>query len=86
MRIWQYEQEPDSLNPQTDADPVFSTNNLAAMDGKAVSVTPPDASSNNTWFLAPRSALKLCKVLGVIGGPAAKRKAEAAPGQVSLFD
>jgi hypothetical protein len=64
----------------------ITTNNLAALDGKAVSVTPPDASSNNTWFLAPRSALKLCKVLGVIGGPAAKRKAEAAPAQVSLFD
>jgi len=64
----------------------IATNNLAGLDGKAIAVTPPDASSNNTWFLAPRSALKMCKVLGVIGGPGAKRKAEPAAGQVSLFD
>ena len=64
----------------------ITTNNLAALDGRAISVTPPDASSNNAWFLAPRGSLKLCKVLGVIGGPAAKRKAETPVGQVSLFD
>jgi hypothetical protein len=64
----------------------IATNNLAALDGKAVAVTPPDASSNNMWFLAPRSALKICKVLGVIGGPGAKRKPEPGPGQAGLFD
>jgi len=62
------------------------TNNLAVLDGKAVAITPPDASSNNTWMLAPRGSLKICKVLGVIGGPGAKRKTEPSAGQVSLFD
>ena len=65
----------------------IATNNLAALDGSAIGVTPPDATSNNTWFLAPRSALKSCKVLGVIGGASAvKRRSGPPTAQPSLFD
>ena len=65
----------------------IATNNLAALDGAGIGVTPPDATSNNMWFLAPRAALKSCKVLGVIGGASAvKRRSGPPAGQTGLFD
>jgi hypothetical protein len=64
----------------------IATNNLALFDGTSIGVTPPDAGSNNTWFLAPRGALKHCRVLGVIGGAAARRKEGPPSAQPGLFD
>lgn len=62
-------------------------NNLLAVDAAGVTFVPPDPAANNQRIFAPRSALKGCVVLGVIGSLASKsRKPAAEKSQIGLFD
>lgn len=66
---------------------------LLATDPHGFSLTPPDFNSNHLRIFVPRSALTALEVLGVISNGArrrihpraAKRREEAAAGQIRLF-
>jgi hypothetical protein len=64
----------------------IAANNLAGLDGETISVLPPDSSSNNMRLVVPPSALRQCRVLGVIGGSAARKGKPEVAGQPGLFD
>ena len=62
-------------------------NNLLQLDPSGFTIVPPDASANNQRIFVPRSALKSCVVLGVVGSAVApKRKKMDAEAQPGLFD
>lgn len=57
----------------------------AGIDG--FMVTPPDTRSNTQRIFVPRTALSSMQVLGVIGGPQARRKPAAVTAdQVAMFE
>jgi hypothetical protein len=60
-------------------------NNLLQLAATGVALTPPEASSNITRIFAPRAALRDCRVLGVVGAAARRRKTESGE-QRGLFD
>jgi hypothetical protein len=64
----------------------IAPNNLLQIDPAGVTVSPPEASSNITRIFAPKSALKDCRVLGVVGAVAARKRKAPPVDQRGLFD
>jgi hypothetical protein len=62
-------------------------NDLTQVSTDGFLISPPDTRSNTQRIFVPRSALESMTVLGVIGGPQAKRRRAAAAetGQTALF-
>ncbi len=61
-------------------------NDLLALEGAGVMLTPPDPAGNTQRVFAPRQSLAAAAVLGVVG--AARRRARKQPeatGQITLF-
>ena len=62
-------------------------NNLLQMEYHGITVIPPDPYANSQRIFVPRMALRSVEVLGVVGSPLKRRKAQAAPkDQIGLFD
>jgi hypothetical protein len=62
-------------------------NNLLQIEHHGFVVVPPDPYGNRQRMFVPRAALMGVEVLGVVGSPLKKRKAQPAPsGQIGLFD
>jgi hypothetical protein len=63
------------------------SNNLLQMEAHGFTVIPPDPYSNQQRIFIPRLALRAVVVLGVVGSPLKKRKAQpATKGQIGLFE
>ena len=63
------------------------SNNLLQMETHGFTVIPPDPYSNQQRIFIPRIALRAVEVLGVVGSPLKKRKAQpAAKEQIGLFE
>ena len=63
------------------------SNNLLLMETHGFTVIPPDPYSNQQRIFIPRIALRAVEVLGVVGSPLKKRKAQpAAKEQIGLFE
>ena len=60
-------------------------NNLLQVDTYGFSVVPPDSLSNQQRIFVPRGSLRSVEVLGVVGSPLKRKKAEAKE-QGELFD
>lgn len=71
----------------TDVIEAMLPNDLTQAGVDGFMVTPPDTRSNTQRIFVPRSALSSMQVLGVIGGPQARRKpAAATAAQVAMFE
>jgi hypothetical protein len=60
-------------------------NNLLQVEPYGFSVAPPDSYSNQQRVFVPRGSLRAVEVLGVVGSPLKRKKAEAKE-QGELFD
>jgi len=60
-------------------------NDLAQLTPEGYFVNPPDTRANTQRVFVPRSALTSLTVLGVIGGPQARRRKAEDARQVTLF-
>lgn len=62
-------------------------NELTQLAAEGFLIIPPDTRANTQRIFVPRTALTSMNVLGVIGGPQARRRKAAAPdsGQVPMF-
>jgi hypothetical protein len=61
-------------------------NNLLQRDEYGFTIVPPDSAGRQQRIFVPRAALQSAEVLGVVGSPLKKRKAQAAKEQIRLFD
>lgn len=62
-------------------------NNLLQIEASGFTVIPPDPSSNQQRVFIPRTSVISVEVLGVVGSPLKKRKAQPIPKeQIGLFD
>ena len=63
------------------------SNNLLQIENQGFTLIPPDPYSNNQKIFVPKAALREIQVLGVVGSPLRRRKAQPAPKeQIGLFD
>jgi hypothetical protein len=60
-------------------------NDLAQLTPEGYFVNPPDTRANTQRVFVPRTALVSLTVLGVIGGPQARRRKADDTRQVTLF-
>jgi hypothetical protein len=61
-------------------------NNLLQLETQGFTFTPPDYTYNNQRVFVPKSALVTVQVLGVVGSPAKRRKAQPTKDQIRLFE
>lgn len=62
-------------------------NSLLSMESAGFLGMPPDSSRNTQRVFVPRTALRACSVLGVVGSPRRTPKAKPAPAdQLKMFD
>lgn len=64
----------------------IAANNLAQWEPGGITVNPPEASSNTAKIFVPRSALRDCRVLGVVGAVAARKRRLTPGDQPGLFE
>jgi hypothetical protein len=63
------------------------SNDLLHLEPQGFTVIPPDPYSNQQRIFVPRLALRAVEVLGVVGSPLKRRKAQpAAKEQIGLFE
>jgi hypothetical protein len=63
------------------------SNNLLHLEPQGFTVIPPDPYSNQQRIFVPRLALRAVEVLGVVGSPLKRRKAQpAGKEQIGLFE